>query len=449
MTLLAGACAIDISPPAGTPLFGYPHVRRLATGVHDPLLASALVLRRGTVTQAQIALDLLMLEPPVARALRRQVATALGTEERLVLITCTHTHSGPVCSGIVGWAGDIAAPPPAPALIEAIARATVAAAQTAAARLRPAVLAWTTATVDGVGTNRHDPAAVTDPEVGLLAVRAASGPLLAVAQVYGMHPTVLHEDSTLVSSDFPHYARLTLQERFGRDLVVVYHNGPCGNQSPRHVVRGQTFAEAERLGRRLGGFVAEALAAMPDDAFDAAPDLAGALRAFHPERRVFPPLAEAERTLIDYRAHYARLQTEGAPRAEVRTAECAVFGAEGLVNLARAQDSGLLDRLLADYAPFEAQGLRIGQAGLVGLPGELFTEYGLQIKRTAPGRLFVTAFTNGELQGYITTPEAAAAGGYEAAGAVFDFRTGAAMVAAAKALADDLGLACQAGRRPA
>lgn len=446
MSLMAGAAAVDFSPPAGTPLFGYPHVERLATGLHDPLLASALVLRRGTVTQVQVALDLLMLEPPFARELRHRVAAAVGTDEHLVFITCTHTHSGPVCATIAAWAGDVAAPPPNAQILEMVARAAVAAATGAVADLRPAAAAWTTARVDGVGGNRHDPAAVTDPEVGILAIRSVDdGALLAVSTVYGMHPTVLHEDSTRVSADFPHYARAALRERFGTGLVVVYHNGPCGNQSPRHAVRAQTFAEAERLGRRLGSVVADAIVARSTDAFDPDPVLAGAVRTFQPHRRDLPALSEAEQALADARTGYERLRAAGAAHADMRTAECAVFGAEGLAHLVRAHEAGALDRLLAAYAPFEAQGLRIGDAGVIGLPGELFAEFGLQIKQAAPGRICVTAFTNGHLQGYITTPEAAAGNGYEAAGAVYDCRTGATMVRTARALARDLGLAPAGG----
>lgn len=447
MILLASAFSAEIICPDHVQLWGYPHVRRPATGVHDPLLASAIVLRRGEVTQVQIALDILMIEPPAARALRRRVAAALGTSEELVLVSCTHTHSGPVCGTIIGWGGDVAAPAPDPAVLESISRAAVTAAERAASDLRPAETAWTTARISGVGGNRHDPAAVTDPEAGILAVRLVKGPLLALATVYGMHPTVLHEDSTLVSSDFPHYARKALQERFGSSLVVAYHNGPCGNQSPRHLVSAQTFAEAERIGRRFGTTIAEALDSLPAAAFDASPELAGRLCRFRPVRRVFPPLPAAEQTLAEYRREYDRLREVGAPRADIRTAECAIFGAEGLVNLARAYESGALDRHLRRYAPFETQGLRIGPAGLIGLPGELFTEYGLAIKRAAPGRLFVTAFTNGELQGYITTPEAARSGGYEAAGAVYDSRTGPVMVRAARRLARELGLVQTRGRR--
>ncbi len=66
-----------------------------------------------------------------------------------------------------------------------------------------------------------------------------------------MHPTVLHEDSTAITADFPGAARAFLAERFP-DLTTIYHTGPSGNQSPRYFVTGQTFAEADRLGTMLG-----------------------------------------------------------------------------------------------------------------------------------------------------------------------------------------------------
>jgi hypothetical protein len=123
----------------------------------------------------------------------------------------------------------------------------------------------------------------------------------------------------------------------------------------------------------------------------------------------------------------------------VRTAECAVFGAEGALNLARAATDGSLDRMLDAYRPFEVQGVRIGDGRFVGLPGELFCELGLAIKRRSPPRTYPVSLVNGELQGYIVTPEAMAAGGYEADGCVFGPEAGDELVAAAARIAAELG----------
>ena len=122
--------------------------------------------------------------------------------------------------------------------------------------------------------------------------------------------------------------------------------------------------------------------------------------------RVFPPVGEARDLLAQTQAQYAALKAAGAPRAVVRTAEVTVFGAEERVYLALAQERGEITALQARYTPVEVQVLRLGETYLVGLPGELFVEYSLEIKRRAGRRVFVISLANGELQGYIVTPGA-------------------------------------------
>ncbi len=56
------------------------------------------------------------------------------------------------------------------------------------------------------------------------------------------------------------------------------------------------------------------------------------------------------------------------------------------------------------------------------------------------------SLTNGDLQGYIVTPEAAAAGGYEATNAVFAVESGDVLVTAALNMAEqDLGKPAEGG----
>jgi len=434
MTLRAGAAVREIAPPRAAPLFGYPHVERVSTGVHDPLLASVLFLEHGPSRALLVALDLLFLDPPTARSIRRAVAAETSVPEDCVFTSCTHTHSGPVTCRLLGWQDDPGASDPDPSYLRLVEGQAVRAAREAARQARPAELAWTTADARGVGGNRLSPDGVTDPEVGVLAVREpGSRALVAVDLIYGMHPTVLHEDSTPVSSDFPHYTRRHLQERLGAALPVVYHTAPCGNQSPRHFVRAQTFQEAERLGRKLGAAAVGAIERLADDDFTADGTLSGKLQEVDLPRRALPSVAQAEEQLASTRTRYERLQAERADRADVRTAECAVFGAEAAIVLARANRRGDVDRTLAAYRPIQVQALRIGDASLAGLPGELFVEYALDIKRRAPARTFPVSLVGGELQGYVVTPEAAG-DGYEAANALFAPASGAVMVDAVLSL---------------
>jgi hypothetical protein len=452
MALQAGTGVCDVSPPGATFLCGYPHAERLSTGIHDPLLASALCLRNGTATVVLVAVDILFLSPEFAREVRRAVANRVGTPESQVFISCSHTHSGPVTVDVLEWGPSPAVPRADPAYLARLRQGILDAAAGAAGTVQPAEIAWTTARAEGVGGNRHDPAGPSDPEVSILAVRRTPGhEWLALALVYSMHPTVLHEDSTLVSADFPSYTRQHLREALGDPLTVLYHTGPAGNQSPRHHVRGQTFAEAERLGRRLGEAVRASLGALPPEAFRDDVALDGRLASLSLPRRTLPTMADAEATLARCRRRFEELRQAGAGHGPVRTAECDLFGAEEAVFLARCQADGRLEAALRHYDPAEVQAVRIGDACLTGFPGELFVEFGLEAKRRSSGRVVPVTLVNGELQGYIVTPGAIAAGCYEANNRVFAAEAGEVLVDRALDLASVLRTGRPAGAawRPA
>jgi hypothetical protein len=271
--------------------------------------------------------------------------------------------------------------------------------------------------VRGTGTNRHDPAGPADPEVPVLVVRSASDDrVMACMVVHTMHPTVLHEDSRLVSGDFIGLARPHLQKVLGADAVVLVHNGASGNQSPRHVTRGNTFEEAGRLGSLLADGI---LGGIDEAEFTGEVHIAAATRAIDDlQRRDFPAVGAAEEALAEARARLEGLQKSGAPRPEVRTAECDWFGAEETVALAKAARDLSLDRFVRDMMPIELQAFRVGPWRYVGWPGEFFVEYALELRAKAPLTYLIT-MANGDLQGYITTEDAVKQKSYEAGNALF------------------------------
>jgi hypothetical protein len=442
MALQAGVGRVDISPRRPMFLVGYPHVPRTSTGVHDPLYATALCLRdeAGGAAVCLVAVDILFVDRDTARQCREAITAATGIAADHVLISATHTHSGPVTVESLVLRNDPVVPPADPAYMETFSASIVRAAREAWERAVPARLALTTAHAEGVGGNRLRPDGPADPEVGVAyGVRAADRSPLALSLVYSMHPTVLHEDTTLVSADFPGYARRYLEHGFP-GASVLYHTGTEGNQSPRYFVKGQTFAEAQRLGERLGQAVERALAALPAAAFTDRPPLGAARVWVDLPVRSFPSPAQAEARLGAAVEAYERLKRERAPHGVVRTAECTVFGAEEVVTLARAQARGEIPAWAARCLPAEVQALRIGDSVWVGLPGEVFVEYGLEIKRrAAPWRTFVIGLANGELQGYVVTPEADAAGTYEARCSLLAPAAGRILVDQALALVRALG----------
>lgn len=423
--LKAGIAKSDVSPVGSVFLWGYPHTARMSTGINDPLYATALYLEDGQNCTIAVAVDVLYVDSALVDESRRRIRESVAVLPEQIMISATHTHSAPVTCSVLAMTGDPMVPEPDPLYRERLMQGIVEAACRSARTCVPAEVAVTSAFVEGVGCNRLSPEAVRDPEAGIVAVRRVSDKcLLAVQLFYAMHPTVLHEDSTLVSSDFPAYARQAIQKDFP-NVEVIYHNGPCGNLSPRYHVKAQTFAEAERLGSRLGGFVVEALGALSDEQFTSGATVGGRRAYVSLPCRRFPSVAEAEAELNLAREVYERLKREAAGHGAVRTAECVVFGAEEVVTLARAQEDGRLLPVQASHQRAEVQVLRIGDTFLVGLPGECFVEYALEIKQRASARAFVVSMANGELQGYITTPEAV---GYEANLSFFTADSGAVLV---------------------
>jgi hypothetical protein len=239
-----------------------------------------------------------------------------------------------------------------------------------------------------------------------------------------MHPTVLHEDSTLISGDFPAMARRYLQERVLGDCPVLIQTGPCGDQSPRHVTRTNDFAEAERLGVLLARAIERALGEMH---MDRRLPIAHKIATVRLPPKPQPTIAQAGARLAQVRDRLESLRHAGAPRQAVRTAECDWFGAQEAMVLAQATQDGRIQAVRESCMPAEIQAIEVGPWRFVGWPGEIFVEYALRVER-AVEHTCVISLANGELQGYIVTPEAFAAGGYEASNGLFAPVSGAILV---------------------
>ncbi len=426
--LKAGAAQFDVSPIRPMFLFGYPHVPRQSTGVHDPLRAAALCLDNDGAAILVIAVDILFVSKDSAARCRADLYAKTGILPSHILISATHTHSGPVTADYLVFRSDPIVPKTDPVFLAYFESQIVEAGVTAWKNRVPAELAATSVLVDGVGGNRLSKTGLADREAGVLIVRhARTHAPIAINIVYSMHPTVLHEDTTLASADFPGFAKKRLIDTFP-GAVALYHTGPSGNQSPRYSVTAQTFSEADRLGGLLATPIIAGIQGLTDSDFENNPKLASAVGGVTLQPRTFMSPKAARKNLVAKVALFERLKREGAGHGPVRTAECTVFGAEELVVLADAQESGELRDWQTRCARAEIQVLQIGPVCLTGLPGELFVEYGLEIKRQVPLKTWVVSLANGELQGYIVTPDAEKEGGYEAQCGFFKASNGILLV---------------------
>jgi Neutral/alkaline non-lysosomal ceramidase, N-terminal len=93
----AGFAKIPITPPLGVELAGYGvYLERRATEVHDDLFARGLVLEDDAGERVLLlSLDLVGLSWELSEAIAAQAADAAGLDVERVLVSSTHTHSGP------------------------------------------------------------------------------------------------------------------------------------------------------------------------------------------------------------------------------------------------------------------------------------------------------------------------------------------------------------------
>jgi hypothetical protein len=219
-----------------------------------------------------------------------------------------------------------------------------------------------------------------------------------------------------VSGDFPGLARQYLQKHvLGEDCVVLYHTGPAGNQSPRHVTKANTFAEAERLGAILGEAAAKAIATIEYESEVTievrSTDVELPLRSFGSE-------SDAQMKLDTAVARLQKLRETNAPKTQIRTAETDWFGAQETLTIARAARGPRLNEIARTCMPSEIQVIRIGPWKFVAWQGEMFIEFALEVKAQSPDT-FLISYANGELQGYLVTKQAVEEGGYESGNAIF------------------------------
>jgi hypothetical protein len=420
--LKSGAAFANITPKKPHFLFGYPFVERMSTGVNDWLLSSALYLTDSIESIIFITNDIIHVNKSIVSNVRKAVSEATGIPGGNIMIGATHTHSGPITVDCMSSSNDPVVPPADPEYVHYLEQQIILSACAAVRNAVPAKVGLTVADGTGIGTNRHIPDGPADLDMPVLVVKDLEDNMIACMMICNMHPTVLHEDSTLYSGDFPAYARDILQKKvFGCECPVLHFTGAAGNQSPRHVTRSNTFGEAARIGGIIATSVKRKLDAGIE--FDASPQIFCSQALIDLPRRVFPDVEWATSNRDKTLERFQSLKKTSGNVQEIRTAEVDWFGAEELLFLSKQAANGNLESAFQTSLPAEIQIIRIGVCSFVSWPGEVFVEYALELKKKYANTWLVT-LTNGELQGYIATKEAEEKNYYEASNSLFHYSSG-------------------------
>ncbi|MBT3380714.1 MAG: hypothetical protein HOJ57_14715 [Lentisphaerae bacterium] len=394
----AGAAQVEITPPLGTSLAGY-FTDRVSDAVADPLFARVVVIETGDERMALISCDVICLTRETVDPAKDLIAQQCGISPERVLICATHTHTGPNmrCKGKqviptnTDWLDTV------PGLISEAVEA-------ACADMFDAVLVPGRQSESAFGSNRlgrrRDGAEVfgkdqtigaagpIDPEVLALAVREYDGTVRAMVVNHAMHADAT--GGTHISAGWPGKVGRTVADVYGPQAVTVFLNGCCGDINHHHWVPKRVSSKGQlrtdQMGRGMAGLAVNAVE-MAEPVEEAA--IAGRLR----------------RPLIPW---YTR---DDAMRAEVE-----VLRAQAEIS---PKDSMVIDRF--DEWPYDGQmaevtvqAIRLGDMLFIGLPGEIFTKWGLEIKHWSPAQFTFVAELANDWFGYIPTSDQAYRGAYGA-----------------------------------
>jgi hypothetical protein len=437
--LRIGAAAVVITPPAGTPMAGY-YSARAAEGVHDDLFAKALVLEKDGVKAALVALDLISTTRGLVEEARREIAKSTSIPTAHVMISATHSHTGPILSGrgvresFLGGSTDLAQRYVAE-LPTKIARAV----EQADKALKPARLSLGRGKEETIAFNRRyhmkdgtvgwnpgklnpnilKPAGTIDPDVPVAYFESADKKPLATYVNYAVH--LDNVGGLQISADMPYTLSKLLSEFKGPDMVTVYTTGCCGDVNHINVYWAEPQKGHENAARMGIVLAAEVLRTWPGlKAVEP-----GALRI---KRQTVPlPLP--------------KITADDVSKAQDVVNRLKDAGAKKPTFLEQVQAFKVLDVQGREGKPneVEVQVVALGHdVAWVSLPGEIFVELGLAIKQDSPFKYtFLAELANGSI-GYIPSRRAYLQGNYEVVSARCAEGSGEILVATALKMLKEL-----------
>jgi len=399
----AGFATSDITPPLNLEMAGFgPFMERKATAIHDPLMAHAMVLAVGGKQVAVVGCDVCGLTLEVTRKVRSLVEAGTGIPGEHVLVSATHTHSGPAIPCWIGWGAQD--PEYLSGLPQKVAQAVIAAAK----NLQPVELSYGEAPVEGIAENREWPGGPVDKKLRVLTFKRGKQVAGFVVH-YSVHNVLFSELMHAYTADLTGVGMAKVVKDY-QDAVGIYLQGSCGDINPIPT-DGINFASPEaceqrleQLSERFAGYVRQAIESasrMTVERMDMA------------ARPLHLPQVPTDRALALREMHLAE-QILGAPSKVAFLSS----GAKGELTLSAGTQRWLrysleasravfrrFDRLPLDVKTSEIQALRIADLLLLINPGEVFLTFANQICQMLPNwKVWVVGYANDYI-GYITTPD--------------------------------------------
>lgn len=402
--LKAGCAKVDITPPVGIWLSGYSSRNKPSDGISDELYAKAIVLDDGQNKIAIVSTDLLWVSLDITAEVRSRIKEKIGIPEKNVLICATHTHFGPKIDRVKKNWPDAAASEIDTSYVRNLSKKITGSILMAYKNMKAAKIGAVRGEIPEIVYNRRTKKAdglvqmtfslppeiietrrieqdqegavrVTftlppegpkllfgpvDPDVWVLRVEDINGDIIGSIVNFACHAvsgSAYSDWFYSISADFPGQTTKVVEQVEGG--ICLFTSGTTGNIVPLKRGRGPRY----QIGKALAGEVLKRLQLVP-----VSNDIC--LKAVKREIK-FP----VKQTLSPDKIIHAEKTKE--------------------------------------YLATEMQVLRIGDIYILGLPGEVLVEVGLEIKKRAGLKnLFIVSLSNDAI-GYVCHSQAYEEGGYE------------------------------------
>ena len=464
--LKVGFARGNINPDLGTPIGGY-YIPRTAKGFLDDLQTAVLALELEQTRVLMISVDACHVQKALCDEIRMEVEAATGVCASRVVICATHTHTGPINNpeqlkrnpnGVQGPLEKMPGYEAVAKYVDFLKRRIRDAAVLALADLKKAKMGYiqgwaperiayirrykmkdgTTMTCPPVGDPNIDhPIGELDQRVHVLRFDREDGDTVVLVN-YGLHADTVNGE--LISSDFPGWMRRTVETAIP-GTKCIFLNGAEGDVGSTHVFPSggdmndtEISFDNEMKSPGMARFVGRALAGTVLQVYDKVEYIpVEKLQVL--QRTVTVPANIPDPRDMPLARKYKELHDGGRDDLIPYTAmELTTVVAEAARMCRLEHGPETFDLVLT--------GIRIGDIALVGIPGEPFTDIGVQIKDTKGWKAVMPCCLTNGTQGYFPMRSAFDEGGYEARSSNYTAGVAEDIIAGAKKLLKDMKGEC-------
>ena len=398
--LEVGEGAVDITAPRGMEIAGFhrkPGNERRVTGVRHRAVTRALVLRLKGMHAAIVSVELCGISRDFSKRVRQRIARELRIPAKNVRICATHTHSMPMLRYMRQWGATM---PPHP-YIDSIEENIVESVKLAKEDLAAADLYLGKANVTGGNSNRTTKTWKTDKEftkdstdsdrwldtmLHCLHFRRGEAKRSLLWYHFSAHPVCFMDDK--VGPDWPGIVEDMVKEKDG--LAPAFLQGHCGDVNPGDGTpwRGDPKETSEAIYAALHYAIKHCELVKVDR-----------IGLISTNIKIPLDIKTLEKQLTQYR--------EAPSTCTGPTWVDAGFTKDWFEGMSKwdFNKTSYVTRLSA---------MRLGRIGILFHPAELYSYYGLEIRRDSPFENTVVVGCTDDLIGYLPDPNAYQQGNYEA-----------------------------------